>query len=152
MANSQFEQSLYILMVIMFTVNGLFLVVGNATGVDLITGSESFSFLPREVNELNIDGVTGTTVLDVNADSSLATGTDLRNVPFLGQEVNTINVIISGASNLVFTSYIGIMNIIGIPDDIQFILIVVISMIQIIGFAAILLKVIQSLPIIGSGG
>ncbi len=151
MANAQFEESLYILMLLMFTVNGLFLIVGDQTGVDLINGEDSFSFLPREVTSLGISGVTGTTDFDTNANSSLSTTAGSFQVPFLEQLVNTANVIISGAANLVFTSYIGIMNIIGIPTDFQFIVIVPISIIQVLGFAAILLKIIQSLPIIGSG-
>lgn len=151
MANAQFEESLYILILIMFTVNGLFLIVGNSTGVDLINGPNSFSFLPREVTTLGITGVTGTTDLDTNAAASLSTTSGSFQVPFLEQLVNTANIIISAAANLIFTSYIGIMNIIGVPTDFQFIVIIPISIIQILGFAAILLKIIQSLPIIGSG-
>jgi len=150
MANAQFEESLYILMLLMFTVNGLFLIVGNETGEDLINGPNSFSFLPRQVTDLGISGAIGTTVLDTNADASLST-TGAFNIPYLEQLTGIINVILSGAANLVFTSYIGIMNIIGVPGTFQFIIIVPITIIQLLGFAAVLLKIIQSLPIIGSG-
>ncbi len=151
MANSQFEQSLYVLMLLMFTVNGLFLIVGANTGENLINGPESFSFLPRDITSLEISGVTGTTDLDVNAAASLSTTASSRQIPYLEQLANTINIILSAVSNLVFTSYIGIMNIIGVPTDFQFIVIIPISIIQVLGFTAIILKIVQSLPIIGSG-
>lgn len=138
-------------LILLFTANALFLVVGNFTGVDLINGEESFSFLPREVTDLNISGVTGTTDLDVNASASISTQSDPLQIPFWDQTVSNTNNVLSAISNLFFTGYIGVLNLIGMPVEIQFVIITVISILQIFGFLALMIMVIQSLPIIGSG-
>lgn len=138
-------------LIIIFTANALFLIVGGFTGVDLINGAESFSFLPREVTALNLPDVNGTTILDVNASASISTQSDPLQIPYWDQTVSNTNNVLSAISNLFFTGYVGVLNLIGMPTEIQFVIITVISIIQIFGFLALMIMVIQSLPIIGSG-
>jgi|TARA_Y100000034_G_C6826651_1_gene372752 hypothetical protein len=148
-----FQGQLLVFLIIMFTANALFLVVGGFTGVNLINGPESFSFLPQEVTDLNISGVTGKTDLTVEASPSItALITGSLQIPFWKETVDLIDRVGSAISNVFFTGYIGVLNLIEMPAEIQFVIVTVISILQILGLLALLVTAIQSLPIIGSGG
>ncbi len=115
------DDNVIVLMIVIMTVNAVLLVANTQLSQTLLTNPGNFNNLPKQLNTLGVSGVAAN--IDVNSDqvSSFTTESNTFRFPgfdLVGKFLGSLYNLVTG---LLF-SYIGTLQIIGIPDYIIFII------------------------------